>query len=120
MTFKSNCVKVNATDQKEVFVMNNMFTEKATEYINKLISDGIENGTRSAVVTGNFEIDKAVRIPSDFTLILDNCHIRLADGCYSNVFVNENFDTEKGKTKDGCDKNIKIIGKGNFNRDRQG
>ncbi len=98
------------------------FISKATGYINELISDGIDNGTRSAVVTGNFEIDEAVRIPSDFTLILDNCHIRLADGCYSNVFVNENHDTEKGRTKEGADRNIKIIGRnsaiidgGNFN-----
>ena len=104
--------KVNLYCEKEACKVGNTFMRESTDYINKFISDAVAKGTRTAVLTGNFEIDKAIRIPSDFTLVLDDCHIRLADGCYSNVFVNEKFDTDDGKTKDGRDKNIKILGKG--------
>ena len=82
------------------------------EHITALISEGIENGTRTAMVTGKWEIDRAVRLPADFTLILEDCHLRLADGCYANVFVNENNETEKGRMPEGTDTNISIIGRG--------
>ena len=57
-------------------------------------------------------MDKAIRLPSDFTLILKDCHLVQADGCFDNVFVNEQNGTEKGKTLAGRDHNIKIIGDG--------
>lgn len=53
-----------------------------------------------------------MRIPSDFTLILADCHLRMADGVYSNMFVNQNHDTELGGTLEGTDHNIAILGKG--------
>lgn len=88
------------------------FSKGGSEYISSLISEGIKNQTRCATVTGCYEIDKPIRIPSDFTLILDNCHLRLADGSFTNIFINEHLGTEIGKTLDGRDKNIKIIGRG--------
>ena len=91
---------------------NKKFTVGGSEYINSLIQRAVNEGTRTATVTGNYEIDKPVRIPSDFTLILENCHLRLADGSFTNIFVNEHHSTEIGKTVSGCDRNIKIIGRG--------
>lgn len=88
------------------------FSKGGSEYISSLISEGIKNQTRCATVTGCYEIDTPIRIPSDFTLILDNCHLRLADGSFTNIFINEHLGTEIGKTLDGRDKNIKIIGRG--------
>lgn len=88
------------------------FISGGADHISALISDGIKNGSRTATVTGKYEIDKPIRIPSNFTLILDNCHLRQADGSFTNIFVNEHHDTEIGKTIDGCDRNIKIIGRG--------
>ena len=88
------------------------FTKGGSEYIASLISNAVKSGERTATVTGSYEIDKPVRIPSDFTLILDNCHLRLADGSFTNIFVNEHLGTEIGKTVAGRDKNIKIIGRG--------
>ena len=84
-----------------------------TQYIQALISASIANGRRCTIVSGAWEIDSAVRLPSNFTLILEDCHLRLAYGCYANVFVNEHNETEIGKTVAGTDRNISIIGRGN-------
>ena len=91
---------------------NKSFNKSGTEYINSLIKEAIENETRTATVTGAHEIAEAVRIPSNFTLILEDCHLRLKDGTYTNVFVNEHHDTDLGRTINGTDRNISIIGRG--------
>lgn len=88
-----------------------VFQTNGVQYITQLIREAEENKTRTAVVTGNWEIDQEVRIPGDFTLILDGCHLKMADGCYSNLFVNEHHDTELGRTAAGTDRNIAILGK---------
>ena len=92
--------------------MNERFMNGGTEYIEKKISEAISQGKRSAVISGSYYIDSAVRIPSHFTLVLENCHLRLADGCYSNIFVNENHGTEIGKKSVGADVDISVIGRG--------
>ena len=56
-----------------------------------------------------WEIKETIFLPSDFTLILDNCHLRMADGVFCNMFCNENAYTEKCEEQ----KNISIIGIGN-------
>ncbi len=86
------------------------FNQNGYDYVTNLINTAISNGERTALVSGKWIIDKAIRIPSNFTLILDGCHLVLADGCYSNVFINENHNTERGKTIEGKDKNITIKG----------
>ena len=98
------------------------FNKNGYEYISNQISFAISNGKNEATVTGNWIIDQAIRIPSNFTLFLDGCHLVMADNCYSNMFVNENHGTSFGKTIQGRDKNISIIGKnspildgGNYN-----
>ena len=89
-----------------------LFSNGGSAYISALIHAAIENESRTATVHGNWEIDAAVRIPSNLTLILDDCHLRMADGCYSNMFVNEHHDTEKGRTAEGRDRNITLLGRG--------
>ena len=88
------------------------FAKNGNTYISYKIQEAINNQSRTATVSGNWEIDREIRIPSNFTLILDNCHLRMADGCFSNMFVNEHHDTEIGKTTLGTDRNISIIGRG--------
>ena len=83
-----------------------------SKYISSLIDDAIKDGSRTATVSGRWEIDDAVRIPSDFTLILENCHLSLADGSYTQIFVNENHDTDLGRTVEGTNTGIRIIGRG--------
>ena len=87
------------------------FSRGGFQHITNIIEEAIKRGDSAAVVTGNWEIDTAIRIPSHFTLILEGCHLRMADGCYSNLFVNEHHGTEAGKTVFGTDRNISIIGK---------
>ena len=86
------------------------FQKNGSKILQDLIDTAVVNGSRKAVIQGKWEIDKAIRIPSDFELILDGCHLIMADNVYENMFVNYNFLTEFGLTKEGCDKNIKVTG----------
>lgn len=88
------------------------FSKKGSEYLSGLIAAAVEDGSRTAVVTGNWEIREAIRIPDHFTLILEDCHLRMADGCYSNLFVNQNHGTDLGRTVEGRNYNISILGRG--------
>ncbi len=90
---------------------NTVFSPGGCEHIRQQIAEAIQNGSRTATVTGCWEIESAVRIPSDFTLILDGCHLKMADGVYENLFVNEHHDTDLGKTPAGTDRNIAIRGR---------
>ncbi len=98
------------------------FKKGGTEYITGLIEAAVKDGSRRATVCGNYEIESVIRIPSDFTLILDGCHLRMADGVFSNMFTNQSRETEAAKKAAGADRNISIIGKndpildgGNYN-----
>ena len=91
---------------------SNSFLPNVTEYVTALIAAAVENGSRTATVTGSYTVTEAIRIPSNFTLVLDGCHLRMADGCYSNLFVNEHHGTDIGNTALGTDRNINIIGRG--------
>ena len=95
-----------------LFFENKEFLDGGAEHIDALIHAAVADGSREAVVHGCWSIDRAVRIPSDFTLILDGCHLCLADGVYTNLFVNEHHDTEIGRTTAGTDRNIRILGRG--------
>ncbi len=54
-------------------------------------------------------ISETIYIPSDFTVVLDNCRLKMADGVYCNMFCNKNaYESECGQQK-----NISIIGIGN-------
>ena len=101
---KSNNLKTENKEQS--------FFQYGHAYVKSKIDAAVRDGSRIAVVSGKLEIDKPIRLPSNFSLILENCHLRMADGCYSNMFVNEHHDTELGKTQDGTDKNIRILGRG--------
>lgn len=98
-----------------------MFDKNGTEYVENEIASAIARGERTAVITGNREIDRVIRVPSDFTLILDACHLRLADNSFCNVLTNEKSYGEPG-TRQTPDRNIRILGRngavidgGNYN-----
>ena len=88
------------------------FYKGGADYIDAEIKKAIEDGCRTAVITGYWEIERAVRLPSNITLILENCHLRMADGVYSNMFLNEHYNTDLGRTLEGADRNINIKGRG--------
>lgn len=58
-------------------------------------------------------IDKTILLPSDMTVILDGCHLRLKDGVRENIFRNKNAWTPEGNTLEGEQHDIRIIGVGN-------
>jgi len=88
------------------------FSKGGSTYISSEIEEALKNESRTATISGNWEIDEAIRLPSNFTLILKDAHLRMADGVYSNMFVNEHHGTEIGNTLDGTDRNINILGRG--------
>ncbi len=88
------------------------FLTNGGSHIENMIKKALSEGKKQSRITGDWLIERTVRIPSDFTLILEDCHLRMADHTFCNMFVNENCNTEKGKTVRGTDKNIKIIGIG--------
>lgn len=56
-----------------------------------------------------WEIKETIYLPSDFSLILDNCHLRMADGVFCNMFCSKNAYDKECKEQ----KNISITGIGN-------
>ena len=82
------------------------FQENGGAYVQELIRQAVEQGDRFCVVTGNWEMEQVVKIPSDFTLILDNCHLRQKDGVICNMFCNEHLE------ENGDDVDIAIEGRG--------
>ena len=57
-------------------------------------------------------IDETILLPSCMTIILEGCHIRMADGAVCNMFANSNARTEIGNTTEGEQHDIAIIGRG--------
>ncbi|MBQ8356253.1 MAG: hypothetical protein IJX39_00430 [Clostridia bacterium] len=88
------------------------FLKNGAQYISALIGEAVKNGSREATVSGDYEIESCILIPSDFTLYLKNCHLVMADNTFCNMFSNENCRKEIGRTRSGTDRNIRIIGQG--------
>ena len=73
-----------------------------SESIQNAINFASEMGVNSVMIprinrrTGEliWSIDRAIIFPSDMELVLDNCHLRLSDVCFDNMFRNFG-DTER-------------------------
>ena len=76
--------------------------------INRLIKQKISEGCNEIRLSGSYEIEETILLPSDVTLILDNCYLKMADNTFCQMF--RNASAEK---KDVYDSNIHIIGVGN-------
>ncbi|MBQ2741396.1 MAG: hypothetical protein IJF32_01180, partial [Oscillospiraceae bacterium] len=74
----------------------------------EIIQAKIDSSSGFAVISGDYEIEKTINIPSDFHLVLENCHLRMADNTFCNMFTNENC-----RNTDKNDRNIIIEGRGN-------
>lgn len=90
-----------------------MFIKNGAQIIQKKIDKAKKDGSNRATITGNYEIEKTILIPSDFHLVLEDCHLVLGENTFCNIFTNENCRTEKGRCKDGKDHDIIIEGRGN-------
>ena len=88
------------------------FIKNGAELIQKMIDNAVSDGSNTCTVTGNYEIEQTILLPSDFVLYLDNCHLRMKDNTFCNMFNNVHCRTPEGRTIDGTDRNITIIGRG--------
>ncbi|NMA08534.1 MAG: hypothetical protein GX929_05410 [Clostridiales bacterium] len=57
-------------------------------------------------------IDRTILLPSEITVLLDDCRLTLAPGVYENIFRNENLYTDVSLTQAGEQHGIRIIGRG--------
>ena len=91
------------------------------EQIQNAITEAKKSGTNRVCIprhndrTGAdiWSIDRTVFLPSDIEIVLDNAHLRLADGAFCNMFANENLTKEISRTSAGEQKNITLRGIGN-------
>ena len=110
--------------------MKNFYTPNCPECMGKTDSESIQNAVKMAKQSGadkvviprinertneaKWIVDTAILLPSDIQIVLDNCHIVQATGCFDNIFRNENFYDEELRTKqEGTQRNIHINGIGN-------
>ncbi len=92
-----------------------------SETIQNAINFAEETGRNRVVIprrnerTGEnvWNISSAILLPSDMTVLLEDAHLRLTDGCYDNIFRNRNIFTPEGNTLEGEQRNIRILGSGN-------
>lgn len=88
--------------------------------IQSAIDTAENSGARSVIIprhncrTGEniWIISRTVLIPSDMTVILDDAHLRMADNVMCQMFRNSNAHTQFGNTKEGRQRNIRIVGRG--------
>lgn len=98
----------------------NIICETDSASIQKAVNYAVRKGVNKVLIPklnkrtgkGGWIIDKSILLPSNITVILDNCHMTLADGAFCNFFRNELCGTEIANTLDGEQHDIHIIGQG--------
>ena len=91
-----------------------------SKMIQAAVDEAEKSGANRVVIpaynerTGSFlwVIDKTILLPSHFTLEIDNAHLRMADGVFQQMISNRNAMTEIGKTPEGEQEDIAIVGHG--------
>lgn len=76
------------------------------------IDSAVAAGRRSVRITGEYEISDTVLVPSDFTLYLEDCYLRMADAVAAQMFRNASARCDGTNTAETRDHNIRIIGVG--------
>lgn len=97
------------------YIVPNMHTDNDSQAIRDAISQAKKSGVDCVRIPKKhpfWDIDTAILLPSDITIYLDNCTLRLSDGVYDNIFRSENFYDQTTYTLEQEQKNIRIIGLG--------
>lgn len=97
-----------------------LFADCDSDTIQNAISAAIEDGCRKVVIprynlrtdSTEWRISKTIEIPSEMTIILDNCYMVQETGMYDNMFRNSNALNEK-HTLESQQHDINILGVGN-------
>lgn len=79
--------------------------------IQKKIDETVKQGLNRVVINGNYEISDTIYLPSNITLVLEDCHLIMADGTFCNMFKNVDL-TNDNRDFESPDTNIRIIGSG--------
>lgn len=86
-----------------------------SDRIESLIGTACSNGTRTATIArnparsdGTWLIDRAILLPDDFTLVIDDCTVQLAPGTQDNLIRNVGAQEDSIATN----RNITVRGKG--------
>lgn len=87
------------------------FIKDGQQIIQVEIEDAINSGKTQCVISGNYEISSAIVLPSNFTVILSDCHLKLAEGVFCNIFTNYATANNLNTSKDS-DQNIHVLGQG--------
>ena len=101
--------------------MEQFFADCDSLTIQNAIDAAVSSGSRQVTIPRYnarcdrmlWRISSAIRLPDDFTLILDNCNMVMETGVYDHMFTNSNSYSELASTLEGEQKNITILGKGN-------
>lgn len=103
------------------FYTPNEFSGSDSERIKAAIYEAKRTGADKVVIpkynkeANSFKwiIDKTILLPSDITIVLDNCFMIMADDTYCQMFATENLFAENGSDPLHEQQNINIYGKGN-------
>ena len=107
---------VGCSEQNMENITPNQFTGSDTERIQAAVN--FASGTTGKIViqsnnsngTNVWLLDSAILLPSNITVILENCIIQLSDSCRDNMFRSDNVGI--GITDPEWNRNIRIIGIG--------
>lgn len=99
----------------------NEFWGTDSEKIQSAVAEAKKSGINKVVIPpfnkergeNKWVIEKAIKLPSDISIVVDNAYMVMADGVFENMFINENLRTDEGRKKSGTQKNITIEGIGN-------
>jgi hypothetical protein len=88
-----------------------VFVKNGGSYLNGRIRGILADPSspRTLTISGNYEIEETILLPSDFTLLLEDCHLRMAPKAFCNLFRNQNAGISGAAHPD---RNIRILGRG--------
>lgn len=98
-----------------------LFDENDALTIQNAIAAAVKDGCRKVVIPrynlraqkNEWRIDRAIRIPSDFTILLDNCYMVQETGIYDHMFCNEMAHLPENQTINAEQHDITLMGVGN-------
>ena len=120
-----NTQKTDRRTRMKEFISPNdekLFGINDSETIQNAIAAAEADGCRKIVIPrynastekNEWRIPVSIKVPSDFTIILDNCYMVQETGVYDNMFTSlYAWDLEKATKLENEQKNIAIIGQGN-------
>jgi len=106
-----------------MYILNDpaIFGQTDSQTLQNAINKAAADGTMTLTVPRynlradrmQWRITEALRLPSGFTLVLDNCHMVMETGVYDHMFTNANAYGQTANALEGEDHDIAILGKGN-------